>query len=504
MCRIKWATGLVVLGWLVAQFALEEVLMGQTPGPDCAAYAVPPSGAVAAPEEPAIAATSFEDISNGDGPLYVPPAPVPAPGTSTNTPSGQSASGPSVLVGGAPKPAAAQSAPLPICCQCLPADPTPWKLPQPCVFQRWGITWGGWTQLGATANNWNPPSHFNGPLATNDRNEFQMNQMWLFFDRPVNTSGGGVDVGGHIDLCYGTDWRFGQNFGLENRINSPENLYGLVIPQFYLAVGLDDMTVKMGHFATGFGYEAIPAPMNFFYSHSYALGYTEPLLVTGLQADYRISDQWVVTAGFNRGWMMFEDQNSSLDFVGGVRWKGCDGRRQASFMVTTGPQFVPWFPTEPNEHNRFAYALVFQEQVTDKFLYVIQHNLGTEAGTSLYRPGHQALWYGIAQYFFYQLNAKWKAGLRFEWLRDDDGTRVAGVGNWIGSDAGWTALPGFAGDFFALSLGLNWRPNPNVVFRPEVRWDWYGGTRNLEGLLPFNDGLSARQFTAAVDLVVTY
>lgn len=386
-----------------------------------------------------------------------------------------------------------------------PIPPAGWKLPQPQLFQHLGIVWGGWTQAGATSNAWNPPSHFNGPVATNDRNEFQMNQFWLYFDRPTKTEGHGWDWGGHIDLCYGTDWRFGKNFGLEDRINSPDNLYGLVIPQFYASAAVNDLTVKMGHMATAFGYESVPSPMNFFYSHSYAMSYTEPLLVTGVVAEYQLTPETVLVGGFHRGWMMFEDQNSSLDVLAGVRWTSEDNARKLSFMIDSGPQVVPWMPAgEENDHNRFAYSLVWQENLTEKLVYVLQHNLGVENGTSLAAPGTQAEWYGINQYFFYQYNPEWRFGVRAEWLRDEDGTRVAGVGNWIGSDSGWRGAPGFAGDFWNITLGANWRPCPNFVLRPEVRWDWYGGSRNLANQLPFNDGANASQFTAAMDAVVTY
>jgi len=37
--------------------------------------------------------------------------------------------------------------------------------------------------------------------------------------------------------------------------------------------------------------------MNFFYSDSYLMGgYFDPLLVTGLQADYKLNDNWTLIA----------------------------------------------------------------------------------------------------------------------------------------------------------------------------------------------------------------
>ena len=141
--------------------------------------------------------------------------------------------------------------------------------------------------------------------------------------------------------------------------------------------------------------------------------------------------------------------------------------------------------------------------MTQRFRYALEHNLGTELNGDP-RTGDNASWYGLSQYFFYTLNPCWTAGLRVECFRDNDGSRVAGVGNWIGSDKGWRGLPGFAGDFWEISAGLNWKPRSNLAFRPEVRYDWYDGSTNLAGQLPYNMGNASNQFTFAMDLIWTF
>lgn len=60
------------------------------------------------------------------------------------------------------------------------------------------------------------------------------------------------------------------------------------------------------------------------------------------------------------------------------------------------------------------------------------------------------------------------------------------------------------GPFSDLSLGLNYRPHPNFVLRPEVRWDWYGGGPNLAGQLPFGNMNQTSQFTYAMDMIFTF
>ena len=321
-----------------------------------------------------------------------------------------------------------------------PEAPKPWKLPQPCFFQTHGIDMGGWVEQGITYDGWNPVDRFNGPVVTNDRSgEYQLNQAWLYFVRPTKTDGCGWDIGGRIDLVYGTDWRFGQCNGLETRIDDPNSFYGLVLPQFYLEVAYNDLTVKMGHFATLTSLELVPAPLNFFYSHSYLMaGYYDPLLVTGLQAEYKLNDNWTAIGGFNRGWQMFENPNDTLQLprrrqVGQRRQEigplG-DGDRRANHdlrAATTTLTTSSWSTpiSSPNGSGRGRRLRV-----------------GRESDGSVINPGQDDTWYGFEQIFTYKLNnPKWSAGLRYEWVQDNQGSRVAGMGNVLGTARGGPAPP---------------------------------------------------------------
>jgi len=383
----------------------------------------------------------------------------------------------------------------------MPAD-KPWTLPQPCFLQRHRITMGGWLQQGITFNGESPDDRFNGPVATNDRDgEYQLNQLWLYFNRPLDTTDGDWDWGGRLDMTYGSDFRFGINHGLEDRINSLDQYYGLVLPQAYLEIGKGDLSVRFGHFAGLLSYEQVPAVANFFYSHSYTMGYSEPLLVTGVMANYKLCDQWSLSAGFHRGWMMWEDFNDELNFMGAVTWTSQTQKTSVTFAVDNGA-VDDWFPNPYPDRNRFVYSLIVRDQLTENLLYVLQHDLGQEDHGNP-RTGESANWASLVHYLVYQINPCWSAGMRLEWFHDPDGARVVGVGNLVPGH-GWDALPGFEGDFYELSLGLNWRPNLNWVIRPEVRWDWYDGSQNLQGELPFDDGNSDDQFLFAIDAILTY
>ncbi|MFW6169673.1 MAG: outer membrane beta-barrel protein [Planctomycetota bacterium] len=370
-----------------------------------------------------------------------------------------------------------------------------WTLPQPDVLQRMGIKVGGWLQQGITFNAHHSDDGFNGPVGTNDwDDEYQMNQLWLYLDRPADNGGSGFAWGGHFDIIYGSDWRFGINEGLETEINGFDYQdYGTVIPRMYLEFAYNKMSVKLGHIAGILDYEAVPSPLNPFYSHSYSYAYTVPQLVTGVLSEYKLTDRLVLQSGFHRGWFMFEDNNDTLDYMGGAKWTSPNERTKLSYGVSIGPQDAA------GEQDRFVYSMVLEQKLFQNLQYVVVHNLGTEQNAT--RAGTTAEWYGINQYFLYALTPKLNTNLRVEWMRDDDGVRIAGPGNIDGVDA-WAGR-GFAGSFYNITAGLNWRPWGNLIVRPECRWDWYDGAEGPVGL-PFDGGNEDSQFTVGMDAILTY
>jgi hypothetical protein len=96
----------------------------------------------------------------------------------------------------------------------------------------------------------------------------------------------------------------------------------------------------------------------------------------------------------------------------------------------------------------------------------------------------------LANYLFYKINDRWRAGIRFEWLRDDDGTL-----------AGFTPTrPSAPGSYYNLTLGLNWHPRKHLRIRPEIRYDWQ--VRDSNAIAPaFDDGTSSKQWLIACDVL---
>jgi len=383
------------------------------------------------------------------------------------------------------------------CSPCCCEDPYRlFQIPLLCCHR---IELGGWVDQGITVNDRDPVNRFNGPVTFNDRsNEYQMNQLYLFAERVTKTGGYGWDIGGRVDVLYGTDHRFIVANGLEDDWNTGQRFYGVAMPQVYMDVAFNDLTVRMGHFYSIVGYESVMAPENFFYSHSYTRQYGEPFTHTGLLAMYDLNDCWNVAAGFDRGWDNWEDNNDRLSFIGRVTWTSWDKCTSLSFGLTTGDE------DDAGLNNRTAYSLVFTRQLTSRWKWVLEHAAGWEENVTTQMGTADAEWYGLTNYLVYTINPCWGLGLRYEWFADDDGARVDHR-NAAGGPPNGMYYDGVPYHWNDLALGVNWTPNRNVTLRSEVRWDWLdlvGSTVPSDG--PFNDYGNRDQFLWATDLIVQF
>ncbi len=373
-------------------------------------------------------------------------------------------------------------------------DDTPWRLFHGSRLDAAGVNVRGWIDQGFT---WNPdrPGHrFNGPVTFNDRaNEYQMNQAYLIAERQTDTGGYGFDVGGRVDLLYGTDSRFLAANGLETEWNDDHRFYGLAMPQLYADFALDDLVLRIGRFYSILGYEVPTAPDNFFYSHSYSHQYGEPFTHTGFSAKFKLNDCWSLSGAIHRGWDQWEDNNDKMGFLWGITWTSPDENTRVSFGLAASNEL----PTGPSR--RAMYSIVVDHKFSDRVRYVFQHDGAHEtnavAGPVL--PG-DAEWYSVSNYLFYEINPCWSLGLRYEWFGDYDGTRVIGLGAPKG-----IPLTGVAASWDELALGVNYKPSNNVVVRSELRWDWVDPMVATQGG-PFDTFSHNQQFLWGTDLIVRF
>ena len=286
------------------------------------------------------------------------------------------------------------------------------------LFKNNGIVVGGWTNAGITYNASNPANGFNGPVTFGDRDsEVQLNQLNLFIQRAVAMEGTGWDFGGRFDVMFGTDSIFTQAYGVPafdvnsgapmNRshwdlgmLNGGGNnrFYDLALPQAYaeayVPIG-NGLNVKAGHFYTPIGYETVPAPDNFFYTHAYTMQYGEPFTHTGIMGNYSIDANWSVMGGATTGSATggwdggYDKQLGNWGGLAGVTWTSTDKGTSANISGTF---------SETSEQSSKAwgmYSIVLKHNVTDKTHLVLQHDHGYANGVLLGGAATDTEWYGL-------------------------------------------------------------------------------------------------------------
>lgn len=367
----------------------------------------------------------------------------------------------------------------------------------------------GWLDQGFTWNPDNPADRFNGPVNQNDRaNEYQLNQFYLIAERPADTESDSLSLGFQADLVYGTDAFYFLALGLDDKFvsDSASRFYKLAIPQLYAEIYTPigrGITFQIGKWYALVGYETGLATQDFFYSKPIGFNITA-YAHTGILAAFDLTDQLSTSHGIHRGSDVWEDNNNNLGYTAALTLTSLDKATVTTFALNLGPEQderADWHdidgvpgPDAPGENlNRVTYSLTLQRHLTDKLLYVLNHDYFFQEGSSTYGIENKEA-YGVAQYLTYEHSNKLAAGMRLEVYRDDDGFVGSGL------RSGNAAAPGV---YTNLTLGLNYRLHQCLMLRPEIRWDWQD--RDDATATPaFDSGASADQFLMSIDAVVRF
>ncbi len=316
-----------------------------------------------------------------------------------------------------------------------------------------GLNIGGWLQMGYHTEGANgigvaAAASVRGPF-NNYPNALQLQQGWFFAEKKAETYGYGLDWGFRFDYVYGTDGQDAQSIG-----NTPGNwdttwdagnFYGHALPQLYAEVAYDDLSVKIGRFFTIAGYESVMAPQNFFYSHS-ASFLLEPFAHTGFLAEWDYSDNVTLYGGWTMGWDTGYERNGGDAVLGGFSLQLTDA---VTFAYYASMGDFGMAATRGSDSNGYFHTMLLDCRVTDRLTYVLQTDYLDNAlyTTVIAAPIGPVL--TVNQYLLYEVNDRWAFGARFDWLRFDGTQR----------------------EFANFTFGANYRPHPNVVIRPELRYD---------------------------------
>lgn len=356
-------------------------------------------------------------------------------------------------------------------CWVAPCEPNACDPCAPCGATGSPFTFGGWIETGIYVNN-NGGGSDNGPMhtASNRRTDFLMNQLYFYGEREMNTKRG-FDWGARADFVYGVDGpsmqcydgTFDADWGL-NRHG-----YAMSAYQVYGTLGYKNLSVMVGKFIGKVGWEASASKDNFFYTHSYCY-WIEPATHTGVLATYSVTDRLTLNAGWTAGADSgFNNPDNNSTVLTGFAY-GLTDKATVHYWINAGQQ---------DTADYFVQSLCFEWALTKRFTHVFQYNLRNDNA----REGGRYSSYGINNHFLYKLNEQWGAGMRIEWLRDN------GTFGYITDDPG---------DYYQVTLGLNWNPWENVSIRPEVRYDW------CKGATPFANETRKDQVTGGCGVFVSF
>lgn len=323
----------------------------------------------------------------------------------------------------------------------------------------------------------NPAKDLNlGRVFDINDNRPQVNQLDLNVEKIVDLTTHQFDVGGRLEMLYGTDARFIHANGFLDHQGNDE--YQFDIPQVYVDLAIpvgEGLRLRVGKFLF---FKQIDPNASVFYSHSFTFGAALPFTLSGITAMYNFGDQWSVEGGISRGWgQSLKDNNGAIDALARVRYSPTD-RTTITLAAITGPE-----DTGDNSHYRTTLDLTVSQLVGDQLTLLLDTVYGTDAAGA---PNGNANWYGVAGYAVYKLNNYVSLGGRLEWYRDEEGFTTAVAQTLYEATLGVTVTP-FPND----SIGAN------LKLRPEVRYDY--SSRD------FFDGLSRHdQTTVAIDAIFNF
>lgn len=339
-----------------------------------------------------------------------------------------------------------------------------------------------------------------GPFAGNKGNHIQLDQLDLAVERLVDAKK--FDVGGKLEVLYGTDGAFIHSNGLAW---GQTDLYQVDLTQAYIDINLPVMgglKVRGGKFVTLASVETINPTTNAFYSHSYifnAVNFAE----TGLIGFLTINDQLSVAGGISRGWdQCLQDNNGAIDGIGQVTYNV-----NKDIAITTNFSFGPE-DNDDTSHYRTMINPTLNWKVNSAltlgadtlFVYDGARNESITGTVPAYGDN-----YGVALYAGYVVNDYLTANVRGEWFYDYTGQYTSALANQSLTFLNNTSFPN--SNLYELTLGVTITPMPkdnigkNLSLRPEVRYDCSEDRLYEVG----NQGRAFRdQWTVAMDVIFKF
>ncbi|WP_197455822.1 outer membrane beta-barrel protein [Stieleria neptunia] len=383
---------------------------------------------------------------------------------------------------------------------------------------------GGWFAQGFTGNINRPSNGLNRPVVFNDlANKFALHQAYLHARTNLYNDDDDWNVTAGLDASYGYDSQYLTVPGLERhqdgtrKFNSEDSDYGISFPQLFLELRSElwghPISLKLGRFLSLTSSESLAAPANALYSHSYSFAYANPFTQAGALASYQTGARTTWFLGYNQGWDNWRGSSSQWGILPGVAFRDAADKQEFRFFAHVGEDLTNALTNSaPITGSRKSFHVTYRRSLHRRLRYVVDAVTGSQQDAVIVvHPAtsqisfRAARWYGLAQYLHWTASDRTQASLRVEWFRDADHSRI---GTPVEFDPGGLVLNG--GDYFGMTAGCQTELFSNVLFRPEIRWDWSNtrGSGTVPGGDPsvraFGDRTDADQLTLAADLIIQY
>jgi hypothetical protein len=353
------------------------------------------------------------------------------------------------------------------------------------------VSVSGWTDGSYTAST---ARHSNFPVAFNDRaNTFLLQQQWFRLDRALVTAGTTQPTWGyHLDVLVGSDYRWTLSRGLFNsqlrNSTGAQNLYGVDPIQFYANAYLPTLfrgtEFRVGRTFNPWGYESLEAVSTPLMSHSYAF-FNTPFTVTGVGAYPTFSPEWSAALLVTTSSDTFLTPEGEGRLFAKLTYAAANQRDNLQLGGSLGrgrfnagapfPAATVALAQEPAGHNNYnALDVVYQHVFSPAFAYVNESMYAWQTAVPANVPGGivrsgtdspgTAHWASSVHYLRFTLSPQWSSIVRVETFDDFNGQRS-----------------GFPGLYTAVTGGVQFRPRPGLLIRPEIRFDYNGPSRPFEG-----------------------
>jgi hypothetical protein len=228
-----------------------------------------------------------------------------------------------------------------------------------------------------------------GHLFTDHANQFQLNQVLLTAQKPLDPKNPDYQWGFKVQFMYGSDARYTQFLGELNRVD-PNARYQFDVVEANVQAHLPWLTeggvdLKAGQYPTPVGYETIDPSTNLFYSYFYIFQFGLPSKHTGA----------------NTTWGPLGENNGA---IGGIGLNLMDGNLRILALTHFGPEeatrLLSPLGVDANGQRRYFTDVIVTWKTSDALTLVTEGNLVRDGYGA---AGRSVNGFGVAQYASYAL-----------------------------------------------------------------------------------------------------